>query len=212
MKSLLPLFALLMVFGCHTSSVGPDLSSPQDTPISSQSGNTILKDSAKPLTAKLDTTPLPPEHYHSKGYDSIGWELMDTGIGWLKCGTPMSKVIAMLGQPESKTDTAMSQIDGLLYQGWSYKKQGISIYLEGEKISKFCVASITIYSPCILQTNRRVGIGSTEKEIEKAYRKAIEAVPASGERWIVAGTVYGGILFTMHNHKVDTLFIGASAE
>lgn len=213
MKPLLILFALVMVFGCHTNPVGPDLSSPQDTPISSQSGNTILKDSAKPLTAKLDTTPLPPEHYTRKGPE-IGFDLCDSErVGELHIRMSKEQVIKLLGQAESKTDTVRTGADGLIHQDWVYKKKGIWLDMAGEDMSKLSIDGLMIYAPCAFKTRRRIGIGSTVKEIGIAYRKAIKMAEDSlVPPLIIVGSAYGGIQFTIDKDKVDTLFIGATAE
>lgn len=212
MKALLILFALLMAYGCHTNPVGPDLSSPQDTPISSKNSNVISKDSTKSLTTKPDTTPLPPEHYTRKGPE-IGFDLCDSErVGKLYLGMPGGQLVMIIGIPNKKSDTIRTGADGLIHQDWIYKKEGIWLDMAGEDMGTLKIAGLTIYAPCTFKTKRRIGIGSTISDIHKAYPKAMKISSETSARMIVIGSYYGGIMLTIDNNKVDTLFIGASAE
>ena len=70
---------------------------------------------------------------------------------------------------------------------------------------------ITITEPCEFKTTRNIGIGSNMEEVQTAYRQEINAKSSNTET-IIAGTVYGGIIFNFENKKVKSIFIGASAE
>jgi hypothetical protein len=135
----------------------------------------------------------------------IGFEPMDSEkIGEIRIGMAMESVINKLGQPGEKTDTAISPVDGLLCQEWRYKKHGIFLWMEGKKSSKMYVESITINAPCDFKTNRRIGIGSSSQDIKSAYHQDMD---------IAKNTVYGGMLATIHNNKIDTITVaGAEKE
>ena len=60
---------------------------------------------------------------------------------------------------------------------------------------------------------RNIGIGSSKDEVLHAYNKEINFTENDLEfDTIVAGTVYGGVIFTFKNNYVSSIFIGAAAE
>jgi hypothetical protein len=199
----------LLVYGCNNPA-------PLDTGVKEpkpamKDSVGIKKDAIKPMVAKEDTAPLPPEHYKVKGPE-LGFELMDSEkIGDLRIGLTKKQVIYLFGQPETKSDTTIDQVNGELNQEWDYKKKGIIVWMEGDDYAKLAISAYTIAAPFMGKTKRRIGIGSTAEEIRKAYPKALDREESKG-KWIVLGSVYGGIEFTMHNNKADTIFVGASAE
>jgi hypothetical protein len=73
------------------------------------------------------------------------------------------------------------------------------------------VKSISISAPCSYKTNRNIGIGSTSDEVLAAYKAEIEEENIS-ESEILAGSVYGGVVFHLENDRVSSIFIGAAAE
>jgi hypothetical protein len=81
----------------------------------------------------------------------------------------------------------------------------------GQNNSNQVIGMLTISEPCELKTSRRIGIGSNMEEVKSAYKVAIDPSSSDSET-IVAGSVYGGIIFKMENNKVKSIFIGASAE
>jgi|SRR6185312_1395249 len=201
MKTLLGLTVFaLVVYGCNSSSSNENKSGTNQDAL----GN-------KTITAKVDSMALPPEHYTKKG-DDIGFELMDSEkLGDIKIGMPKEQVIKLLGHPEIQTDTSIDQANAMLSQGWSYKKKGIAMSMEGESYAELKIMNIAITHPCTYKLKRRIGIGSTVQEIKDAYPRALNKEQSS-DSLILLGSVYGGIQFIIHNNKVDTLFIGATAE
>ncbi len=73
------------------------------------------------------------------------------------------------------------------------------------------INSILISEPCTLKTKKQIGIGDSQQAVKAAYADFIDK-ESSDATTIVAGTVYGGLLFTLEGEKVKTIFIGASAE
>jgi hypothetical protein len=134
-------------------------------------------------------------------------------MGQLHLGLGEQQVAKLIPGRPSRGPEEKWGADGAYHQEWQYPKAGISLGMVAEKKGgPKSVGSITIASPCTLRTQRGVGIGSTEAEVTKAYgpfRNAEESAP--GER-IVAGSIFGGVIFTLKQGKVSEIFIGAAAE
>ena len=65
-------------------------------------------------------------------------------------------------------------------------------------------------TPCEYKTKQGIGIGSSVKEVQAAYPNQLN--PAVNDTKLVAGTVYGGIIFGLDGGVVSSIFIGAAAE
>jgi hypothetical protein len=106
-----------------------------------------------------------------------------------------------------------SDVDGDYYQEWAYPACGIRLDMgAATPKGRQTISSITITRPSSWKTGRGIGIGSTEREVIAAYgrdRERETSVP--GER-LVAGTVYGGLVFTFAAGRVTQIFLGAAAE
>jgi hypothetical protein len=211
MKTILTVLLFLTCIACnnHTDTIADKVIT------------TIIKDSIRPKKDSVHVIkpqaedPLPPEKYKATG-DSIGWELWNIdGVGDIKIDMPKAKVLALLGTPDTKTKPEESWIDGATYQEWEYKEKGIYISMN---LSDGKIGDFTISTPCTLKTKRRIGIGSSSKEVIAAYKKAIynaDGVNDGGcvtADLIIAGSVYGGIQFTIKDKKVTQIFFGATAE
>jgi peptide methionine sulfoxide reductase MsrA len=70
---------------------------------------------------------------------------------------------------------------------------------------------ITVTSPCKYKTAGGVGIDSDLEDVKEAYLSYIDP-NSSNKNKIIAGTVYGGIIFKLDGQKVKSIFIGAAAE
>jgi len=147
-----------------------------------------------------------------KDYLEIGFNLMKgETIGEIKIGLTYERVIELLGEPEEVTKVEMSQVDGSFYQSISYSKKGIEIVFVIDSDSVKKVSNFLIRSPCSLKTSKKIGIGSSYEEVENAYKESINPEFSDTES-IVVGTVYGGIVFSLENRKVKTIYIGISAD
>ena len=74
------------------------------------------------------------------------------------------------------------------------------------------VNMISIKSPCDYKTQRGIQIGSSSAEVQRAYKNEINPQDSKLPATIVAGTVYGGIIFGLTNGFVTSIFIGAATE
>jgi len=144
-------------------------------------------------------------------YSSIGAKLLKhEAIGPVRIGTKSDEVLKALGVPESKSKTIVSEVDARPHQQWVYQKQAVVLDMVSESGGQQ-VAMITASAPSTLKTKRGVGIGSTKDSVLSAY--AAEIDPSSNDsRTIVAGTVYGGLIFGLEKDRVTSIVLGAVAE
>lgn len=151
------------------------------------------------------------EENSEEGLANTGFKLMDREtVGGLKRGMTDKSVVSLLGEAQEKTEILVWGADGLKHQTWKYEAKGIELDLTGEQGSQK-VNMIHIRRPCELKTSRDIGIGSKKEDVEKKYRSEI-GKEYSNETAIVAGTVYGGIIFEIKDGLVESIFIGAAAE
>jgi hypothetical protein len=133
-------------------------------------------------------------------------------VGDLSLGLTQSKVIELLGQPDSKGKSEEWGADGLVHQDWVYKAKGITLNMDQNiNLAEQTIFSITITSPCTFKTKRKIGIGSTYKEVVAAYGKDIDDY-ATNKTSITIGSIYGGIMIDFKNDKATRIFVGAGAE
>lgn len=186
------LIAGLFCYGCNTST------NPSETKATADSLNQNASD-----TVSANTVPAKP-------LDEIGLELLQKEqFGAIKIGLTAVKTTEALGTPEKKGKQEEWEADGETHQLWEYKSKGLSLDMIGKE--EQVISSIDITAPSTLKTTKNIGIGSTKEEVEAAYADAIDkSNPESTD--IVAGTIYGGIIFRMENGKVTGIFAGAAAE
>jgi hypothetical protein len=134
-------------------------------------------------------------------------------VGDISLGLTQSKLIELLGQPDSKGKSEEWGADGLVHQDWVYKAKGITLNMDQNiNLADQTIFSIRITKPCNFKTKRNIGIGSTYKEVMAAYEKEIDKT-ATDTVTITVGSLYGGIIFNFNKgNKVETVFIGAAAE
>lgn len=149
---------------------------------------------------------------NKKTYDEIGFELLKTErLGGIKIGLSALKTVELIGEPEEKSTAENWEADGETHQIWTYKKQGVSIDMGGKGIVNQVINNIKITAPCDLKTTKQIGIGSTKQAVQKAYDQSINKTNSESDV-IVAGTIYGGIIFNFEDGKVKNIFFGSSAE
>jgi len=135
-------------------------------------------------------------------------------LGTLKLDMPLSQITlpASCGQPQKDTETFWGA-DGALHQDWVYTACGLELGLVREKkTDPQHLFSLTLRAPSRLKTLRGIGIGSTAQAVLKAYAAEYNPEESQKGQTIVAGTVYGGLIFTLKQGKVSEIFWGAGAE
>lgn len=139
--------------------------------------------------------------------------LYSEGFGELKIDLTAAKVINILGEPQTKGKQEFWGADGLYHQKWNYPQQGIVLDMAAEtEQGSASISSVRIQAPSQLKTQRGIGIGDSSAKVKQAYaEEEDEAAPISAE-YFVAGSVYGGLIFTFEDNKVTEMFLGAIAE
>ncbi len=139
----------------------------------------------------------------------------DERIGELAMGMTAGDVITKLGEPLKKSRLWPSEVMGGYYQEWSYPDLGLKLGMDSDdRRSPQSIGAIFLKAPGTYKTRFGVGIGSARKEVLDAYGKMRDPEFPSGdaEETFVAGSVYGGVIFTFEKDKVSEIFVGADAE
>lgn len=136
----------------------------------------------------------------------------DESLGKLKLGQKAEAVVKSLGKPDSKGKDVYWEAIGEWVQDWNFPKQGLTLAMSSEKKGGArTILSITAEAPCQLATSRGITIGSPEADL-KAYRDLRNTEHSVPGKSFVAGSIYGGAIFTLKGGKVAQIFIGAAAE
>ncbi len=134
-------------------------------------------------------------------------------LGRLSLGQKWEDALKVLGKPESKGVSTHWEATGEWVQDVEYPAQGLSLKVASKKkAGPQTVLMITAAAPCSLATGRGIKIGSAESEVKKAYKDVLNAEDSEAGKTLVAGSVYGGVIFTLTKGKVSEIFIGAAAE
>lgn len=131
-------------------------------------------------------------------------------VGKLHLGFTANRTISEIGNPDFKSAATLWGADNLYHQDWTYDS-GIDLNMSGEDSLSMEIFSLRLFSPSSLKTSRNIGIGSTMEEVKAAYKKEL-LENAGEEQSLVAGSIYGGIIFSFENGKLSSVFIGSAAE
>jgi len=149
------------------------------------------------------------------GVNSLGAEEMFEGesLGKLKLGQRADVVAKVLGKPDSKGEQVLWEAIGEWVEEGRYPEQGVTLAMcSKKKEGAKTVLNISAEAPCKLATSRGIKIGSSEADVAKAYAKERSKEESVAGQLFVAGSVYGGVIFTIEKGKVVQIFIGAAAE
>jgi hypothetical protein len=134
-------------------------------------------------------------------------------VGKLHLGLTAKDVKRIIpGQPQ-RGKAEKWGADGAYHQEWQYPKEGVTLSMVSEKQGgPQSLERITLTSPSTLRTQRGIGIGSTEAEVNKAYGRFRNAEDSAQFNYFIAGSIFGGVMFKFDQGKVSWIFIGANAE
>jgi hypothetical protein len=143
--------------------------------------------------------------------DRGGFDSTRERIGPLRLGLSGAEALATLGEPESRGPAEENAATGLFHQLWEYS--GITLELTSETVGgSLTVAGITITAPCGFRTDRGIGIGSSAEDVRRTYGAFRDQdSPIEPDR-LVAGSVYGGMIFYFESERLIRIFVGAAAE
>jgi len=144
--------------------------------------------------------------------EELGFELLRTdSLGEIKLGTPMTSLLQWFGEPQEKSEAQIWGADEQLHQTIKYTALGLEFDMVSDGDSSMTVNMITATAGCTLKTAKGIGLGSTHDEVKAAYKKYISE-SASDEITLIAGSIYGGIVFGFEDKKVKSIFYGAGTE
>ena len=142
----------------------------------------------------------------------LGFELMkNESVGEIRLGIEQTKILKLLGEPDYKSNSELWGADGEYHQEWKYTRKGINLDFILTADSSSIVDMITISEPCTLKTKRNIGIGNSMEDVQIAYKELID-IKSSNSKTIIAGTIYGGMIFSVENKIVKSIFVGAGGE
>ena len=134
-------------------------------------------------------------------------------LGKIKLGQKAADVTALIGKPESMGKETEWDAIGEWVQEWRFKSQGLALNMSSKsKGGAKTVLTITATAPSKLATARGIHIGSTIAEVTTAYGRVQDKEESEAGKTFVAGSIYGGVIFTFTDGKVSRIFIGAAAE
>ena len=134
-------------------------------------------------------------------------------LGELKLDLSAQQVIQLLGNPIQKGQVEFWAGDALYHQYWYYPNQGITLSMASEtEKGQQNIAFIKLVSPSTLPTKRGITIGSSIEEVSLAYAKEKDQEMSIPDQTFVAGSIYGGLIFTFDQGRVIEIFLGAAAE
>jgi hypothetical protein len=134
-------------------------------------------------------------------------------LGDLRIDMPEMKVSELLGEPGDKGEQLLSEADALYHQEWRYPRQGIFLELVSESADgKQRVASIRAGLHSIHETTKGIKVGDSFAAVNKAYGDQLDADNSDPPFTLLAGSLYGGVLFSFEEGKVIQIFLGAAAE
>lgn len=189
------LFALsLFLFACNS--------------ITTSDKNDSVIDTSKQITANTDTFFEDNEPY--PGNTEATQLIQNEAVGKLKLGLNYKNAISAIGNPDYKSAATIWEADGLYHQDWKYDS-GIDLDMAGKDSLTMEIYSLRFFAPCTLKTSRNIGVGSSMKEVKEAYKEEL-AENIGDEPTLIAGSIYGGIIFNFENGKLSSVFIGAAAE
>ena len=136
---------------------------------------------------------------------------METEFGGLKLKMSGDYLEQILSESAEKEDWVNWGADGSDHANWKYEKQGVlaNMIMEGMENPHPEIFSLTLFSPFSGTDKHKIGIGSSREKVLQEYGYAMEDSSGSS---LVAGTIYGGIIFTIQNDTVAQIFVGAAAE
>lgn len=137
---------------------------------------------------------------------------MTERMGPLRLDLPEAEVKKAVTCPLTLGKEQKWEADGSWHQDWHFAC-GIDLGMRSErKGGKKTVESIKISGHSDLKTSRGIGLGASEQDVQKAYGKEWSKEESQMPDLFVAGSLYGGVMFTFKGRHVSEIFVGAAAE
>lgn len=143
-----------------------------------------------------------------------GFKLMRSeSLDGLTLEMKSSGLTKLLGKPEKTGKEENWEAIGEWVQRWSWPKLGITAQMSSkEKGGAKTLLAVTLTAPSERATRKGIRIGSSEAEVVAAYGALRDKETSQAGKTFVAGSPYGGLIFTFSKGKVSEIFLGAAAE
>jgi hypothetical protein len=133
-------------------------------------------------------------------------------LGDLRLNLPEAEVKKAITCPMTAGKEQKWEADGAYHQEWHFAC-GVDLGMVSDrKGGKKTVQTIKVSGTSTLKTSRGIGLGAGEKDVTKAYAKEWSKEESQMPDLFVAGSIYGGVMFTFKEHRVSEIFVGAAAE
>ncbi|MBV8634970.1 MAG: hypothetical protein JO002_10805 [Burkholderiaceae bacterium] len=133
-------------------------------------------------------------------------------LGTLRLNLPEAEAKQAVACPMTAGKEQKWEADGAYHQEWHFAC-GVDLGMMSErKGGKKTVQTIKIHGASTLKTSRGIGLGASEQDVTKAYAKEWSKDESKMPDLFVAGSLYGGVMFTFKEHRVSEIFVGAAAE
>ena len=133
-------------------------------------------------------------------------------LGALRLKLPEAEAKQAVSCPMTPGKEQKWEADGAWHQEWHFAC-GVDLGMVSDKKGgKKTVQTIKVSGASALKTSRGVGLGASEQEVSKAYAKEFSKDESKMPDLFVAGSLYGGVMFTFKEHRVSEIFVGAAAE
>ncbi len=148
---------------------------------------------------------------HSDESD-IRERIVKENIGGLFLGMDAEKAVALLGEPDSKTEPVEEAATGAVVSEWTWNTKGVRLIIDCSE-KNYKVRMIDVRQPFRGKTSCGIGVGDSMAAANKIYGKYLDE-DHSGSESMVAGSIYGGILFKKgaDTDEITSISIGAFAE
>lgn len=139
--------------------------------------------------------------------------LREERIGSLYIGLGEKEALAAIPCPVNKGKETYLAATGDYGQKWSFPACGVELdMVSGAKGGPKTITAIVVSQPSTLVTSRGIGIGASEDDVLGAYQPFLDRSTTRRGRTIVAGSIYGGLIVSLAQGKVNEIFLGAVAE
>ncbi|MCB9551920.1 MAG: hypothetical protein H6705_08560 [Myxococcales bacterium] len=137
--------------------------------------------------------------------------LGDVTLGPLRAGLSREALIAAFGEPATRSAPEEEGASGEWLTIWTWPAAGVSVTLSAPTEDGVPTArDFTVEAPFAGKTDRGIGIGAEIAAVRAAYADTLD--PRASPESLIAGSVYGGVFFTVRAGRVTGIFVGAGAE
>lgn len=139
--------------------------------------------------------------------------IREESFGGLKLDMAIAELTPLIDCGAIKGEPVLWEGIGEIIQEWDYPECGVKLQMStaDPNVSQI-ISSIAIRAPSQLATARGIQIGSSESEVMAAYADYEDTEHSAPGESFMAGSVYGGLIFSFEDDKVVRMFLGAGVE